>query len=159
MVEADVPAVYQLLTNHLKSIKVHIKFTKQEVAHFLLPRDKVIYSYVVESTKGITDFFSFYCLPSSILKHDDYDTLWVAYSYYNVSTTGRLMEGARDMLIMARENGFDVFNALDVMENKSFLEELKFGPGDGMLHYYLFNWRVKGIKPQDVGIVLVWMHT
>lgn len=90
MTESDVPAVYQLLTTYLKSIKVHIKFTREEIAHFLLPRDKVIYSYVVESTKGITDFFSFYCLPSSILKHEAYDTLWVAYSYYNVSTTGRL---------------------------------------------------------------------
>jgi len=36
----------------------------------LLPRDNVIYSYVVESPekKQITDFISFYRLPSSVLK-------------------------------------------------------------------------------------------
>ncbi len=36
----------------------------------LLPRDGVVYSYVVESSehKKITDIVSFYSLPSSILK-------------------------------------------------------------------------------------------
>ena len=59
-------------------------------------------------------------------------------------------------LIKAKEKGFDVFNALDIMENLSFLNELKFGIGDGYLHYYLFNWRMTGkIEAHDVGIILV----
>ena len=49
----------------------------------------------------------------------------------------------------------DVFNALDVMENKDVFEELKFGIGDGQLYFYLYNWRMKDVKPEDVGIVLV----
>ena len=36
------------------------------------------------------------------------------------------------------------------MENGSFLEELKFGMGDGNLHYYLYNWRCPDIKPSKV---------
>lgn len=32
-------------------------------------------------------------------------------------------------------------NALTLMDNPFFLEEQKFGPGDGQLHYYLFNYR------------------
>ncbi|KAI7985078.1 Glycylpeptide N-tetradecanoyltransferase 1 [Camellia lanceoleosa] len=47
-----------------------------------------------------------------------------------------------DALIVAKQNDYDVFNALDVMQNESFLKELKFGPGDGKLHYYLYNYRV-----------------
>ena len=72
-----------------------------------------------------------------------------------MSTTDRLKEGMRDMLIKAKELGFDVFNALDVMENKEHFDELKFGVGDGLLHYYLYNWRIKDIIPSDLGIVLV----
>ena len=34
----------------------------------------------------------------------------------------------------------DVFNALDVMDNGTFLKDLKFGNGDGNLQYYLYNW-------------------
>lgn len=59
------------------------------------------------------------------------------------------------MLKFAKEADFDVFNCLDVMENKKFLENLKFGIGDGLLHYYLFNWRIRDIGPEDLGIVLV----
>lgn len=151
------PQVTRLLNDYLANVKVHIKFTEGEVQHFLLPRDKVLYSYV-DCQAGddvVTDFFSFYCLPSSILQHSDYDTLWVAYSFYNVSTTGRLQEGVADMLKFAKEAQFDVFNCLDVMENSSFLENLKFGVGDGLLHYYLYNWRIRDIQPKDLGIVLV----
>ena len=59
------------------------------------------------------------------------------------------------MLKHAKEANFDVFNCLDVMENKQHFEELKFGIGDGLLHYYLYNWRVKEVGPEDLGIVLV----
>jgi glycylpeptide N-tetradecanoyltransferase len=119
-------------------------FTQEEVEYFLLPRDNVINSYVVEDSKTITDFFSFYTLPSSILKHETHKLLRVAYSYYNVSTTNRLRQGIEDMLVIARDLGYDVYNALDVMENTEFLELLKFGVGDGHLHYYIYNWRVGG---------------
>ena len=43
--------------------------------------------------------------------------------------------------------GFDVFNALDLMDNKEFLEKLKFGIGDGNLQYYLYNWRCPAMQP------------
>lgn len=50
----------------------------------------------------------------------------------------------------------DVFNALDIFHNPSFLKELKFGEGDGNLRYYLYNWRVvKDLQPSDVGLVLL----
>jgi len=38
---------------------------------------------------------------------------------------------------------FDVFNCLNLMENTSFIRELKFGAGDGSLHYYMFNYLLK----------------
>jgi len=59
-----------------------------------------------------------------------------------------------DALVTAKKNGFDVFNALDLMENKTFLESLKFGIGDGNLHYYIYNWRCPNMPSQHVGLVL-----
>lgn len=59
-------------------------------------------------------------------------------------------------LIKAKSMGFDVFNCLDIMENSTFLEDLKFGVGDGYLHYYLFNWNIKDrLNASDIGVVLV----
>lgn len=50
-----------------------------------------------------------------------------------------------DALILAKKYKFDVFNALSLMDNGLFLEEQKFGPGDGQLHYYLFNYKANPI--------------
>ena len=155
MKKADVPRVHEMLNEYLSKMKLHVEFSVEEIEYFLLPREGVIYSYVIEDAKTITDFFSFYSLPSSVLKHPEHKMLNVAYSYYNVSTTNRLREGMEDLLVIARDLGYDVFNALDLMENKQFLEQLKFGIGDGFLHYYLYNWRIKDYKPEDLGMVLV----
>jgi glycylpeptide N-tetradecanoyltransferase len=46
-----------------------------------------------------------------------------------------------DVLILAAKLGFDVFNALTLLDNSLFLEDLKFGAGDGHLNYYLYNYR------------------
>lgn len=48
------------------------------------------------------------------------------------------------VLIQSQAN-FDVFNALTLQDNPLFLDQLKFGAGDGQLHYYLFNYRAAPI--------------
>lgn len=93
MKKSDVPRVTEILNLYLSQWRTHIIFTQEEVEYLLLPRENVINSYVVEDSKTITDFFSFYSLPSSVLKHDTHSVLKVAYSFYNASTTNRLKEG------------------------------------------------------------------
>jgi glycylpeptide N-tetradecanoyltransferase len=152
----DVDGVHALLATYLQRFQLKIVFSKEEVAHWLLPRDKVIHSYVVCSSGDdttVTDFLSFYHLPSAILHHND--TLHAAYSYYNVATSLPLEDLMKDALILAKNMGSDVFNALNLMENQEFLEELKFGTGDGNLQYYIYNWSCKYMPPADIGIVLL----
>ncbi|SNX84374.1 probable Glycylpeptide N-tetradecanoyltransferase [Melanopsichium pennsylvanicum] len=50
------------------------------------------------------------------------------------------------LLIVARDHKFDVVNCVTVMDNALFLQEQKFGPGDGFLRFYLFNWRTKPVS-------------
>ncbi|KAK7840376.1 glycylpeptide n-tetradecanoyltransferase 1 [Quercus suber] len=151
----DVPAVTRLLRNYLSQFVVAPDFDEDDVEHWLLPSENVVDSYLVESpeTHEITDFCSFYTLPSSILGNQTYSTLKAAYSYYNVSTKTPLLQLMNDALIVAKQKDYDVFNALDVMQNESFLKELKFGPGDGQLHYYLYNYRIRcALKPSELGL-------
>ena len=35
---------------------------------------------------------------------------------------------------------FDVFNCLNIMQNRDFIQDLKFGIGDGILNYYMYNY-------------------
>ena len=157
MKKSDVKVVTQLLNAYLSKFEVHLHFSEGEVEHFLVPRKGVIDTWVVENpeTKEIKDFLSFYHLPSSILKHETHKTLNVAYCYYNVANTVPMDELLKNALILAKRADFDVFNALDILDNDGLLKDLKFGIGDGNLHYYFYNWRVPEIKPNQLGIVLV----
>jgi len=61
----------------------------------------------------------------------------------------------KEALILAKQKDVDVVNALDLMENQEFLKDLKFGPGDGTLHYYVYNWGCAEIESSKVGLVLL----
>ena len=61
-----------------------------------------------------------------------------------------------DALAAAKNSGHDVYNALDILENDTeMLKELRFGIGDGNLHYYLFNYLAPETTPSKVGLVLL----
>ena len=51
---------------------ISFKFNQDELAHQLMPVPGVVYTIVFEDleTKKLTDFISFYNLPSQILKQD-----------------------------------------------------------------------------------------
>ena len=89
-------------------------------------------------------------------KHEYFFSIKAAYSFYNVAKTQDWTDLMGDALILAKKLDFDVFNALDLMENTKFLEKLKFGIGDGNLQYYLYNWRCPTMQPKEVGLVLQW---
>ena len=157
----------ELLQGYLGKFQIHLCFeTVEEVRHWLLPRPGVVFAYVATDRDGrVTDLCSFYSLPSSVLNHPVYNDLQAAYSFYTVATSVPLATLMNDALILARDNRFDVFNALDLMEygqagtgadGTPLLKELKFGIGDGKLHYYLYNWRMaKKLEPEEVGLVML----
>jgi glycylpeptide N-tetradecanoyltransferase len=151
----DIPIVHAMLTEYLKKFDTHFEFSQDELIHFILPRDDVIEAWVIENNGEIQDFFSFYSLPSTILKHVEEKLLRVAYAYYTVAKTHSLQDVMKQALIIAKKKGYDVYNALDIMDNKQFLEEHNFGVGDGNLHYYFYNWRVPDIQADGVSMVLV----
>jgi glycylpeptide N-tetradecanoyltransferase len=105
--------------------------------------------------KVVTDFCSFYHLPSSVFGNPKHQKLNAVYSYYNAATTMPFVELMTDALILAKNAGADVFNALNLADNEPTFDILKFGQGDGHLQYYVYNWKCPTIEPSDVGLVLL----
>lgn len=93
MQKRDVGAVLDLLERYLKRFAMAPVFDREEVEHWLLHDDsaaeQVIWSYVVEdpSTHKITDFFSFYCLESSVIGNQKHDNVRAAYLFYYATET------------------------------------------------------------------------
>ncbi|KAL4754181.1 Glycylpeptide N-tetradecanoyltransferase [Aspergillus terricola var. indicus] len=158
----DVDAVHDLLERYLNLFELHQAFTREEIEHWLVyketpQKEQVVWSYVVEDpdTHKITDFFSFYNLESTVIQHPKHDCVRAAYLYYYATETAfsddqnalksRLQMLMNDALILAKKAQFDVFNALTSHHNPLFLEQLKFGAGDGQLHFYLYNYRTAPI--------------
>ncbi len=111
-------------------------------------------------THKITDYISFYNLESTVIGNPKHETIKAAYLYYYASEIGiatadkpidkpslktRLNSLVNDALILAKNYKFDVFNALSLLDNTMFLEQQKFGKGDGQLHYYLYNYNANPI--------------
>ncbi|KAM0717070.1 hypothetical protein Q7P37_006922 [Cladosporium fusiforme] len=165
----DVPAVKDLLVRYLNRFHLKQEFTDEEIEHLLCSAaaKDVVWCQVVEQDGKITDFISYYLLEtpanpnltnqSTVLKATSTETIRAAYLYYYASETAfipganpeaeqqklsaRLEELVHDALILAKKDGFHVFNALTLLDNPLFLREQKFEPGDGKLNFYLFNWR------------------
>lgn len=157
LTKGDCPSASKLLNNYLSKFKLRMVFSVEDFEHWFTPVKEVIETYVVVNpqTNEVTDLISFYSLPSSILKSPKHTKLNAAYSWYNVATTHPLTELMKDSLILAKKQGFDVFNCLAIHDNQSFLKELSFGAGDGNLQFYLYNWLAPPMEPHQVGLVLL----
>ncbi|RWS11094.1 glycylpeptide N-tetradecanoyltransferase 2-like protein, partial [Dinothrombium tinctorium] len=147
----DIRKVHKLLNEYLNKFDLAPVYSHEEVLHWFMPRQDVVDSYVVEQDHDVVGFTSFYTLPSTVMHHPNYKSIKAAYSFYNVpSAKVSLQDLMNDALIIAKNSGYDVFNALDLMDNKSVLENLKFGVGDGNLQYYLFNYKCPSLPPEKV---------
>eukprot|EP00461_Guttulinopsis_vulgaris_P002288 UN02289 len=93
-------------------------------------------------------------LPSTVFGCADHKELYVAYSFYNVATTITFNQLMYDALIHAKTMGADVYNMLDIMDNRQCFEPLQFTPGDGTLHYYVYNWKCPKFEGSKLGLVL-----
>ncbi|CCE63785.1 hypothetical protein TPHA_0F03040 [Tetrapisispora phaffii CBS 4417] len=190
----DIDETLSLFNRYQERFDLVQLFSKEEFKHWFLgstdskvsTESEVIYSYVVENENGkIVDFVSFYSLPFTILNNAVYKNLGIGYLFYYASDADftytdrlnpeaseklkkRLNSLVKDVLIIAKSNKMDVFNALTSQDNSLFLDDLKFGPGDGFLNFYLFNYRAFPVhggitetkkydveKRSDVGIVML----
>ncbi|KAL7028702.1 hypothetical protein ACKWTF_005961 [Chironomus riparius] len=155
MTEKDVPAAFKLLIDYLKNYQLVPDFMEDEFRHWFMPKKDIVECFIVENNGKITDMVSYYALPSTVMHHPVHRQIKAAYSFYNIATKTPLNDLMHDALVSAKNLQFDVFNALDLMENQKFLQELKFGIGDGNLQYYLYNWRCPQMKPENVGLILL----
>ena len=142
MTSRDVPKVTQILKEYFKDFKIAPVVNEAWVKHWLLPRDNVVYSYLNEETD---DFFSFYSIPYD--KVNSTDTVNQAYLFY---MTG---DNFNDAFLIAQNEGFDVFNTLDVVHSEELLKKHKFLKGSGYVNYHIFDWKFNcEINKADINI-------
>jgi glycylpeptide N-tetradecanoyltransferase len=58
-----------------------------------------------------------------------------------------------DAFLIAKNEGFDVFNTLDVAHDEELLKKHKFLKGTGYVNYHIFDWKLNcEINKADINI-------
>lgn len=148
--------MYTIFNKYMEKYNLHPLFTKEEFNHIFFENEFVV-CYVIENESGnVLDFISYYIMQSRVLKHNEkHKFINKAHLYYYTSLNNTPYLLIKDMLIVARNNGMDVFDATDIMENNNVLTELGFEHGTGVLNYYLYNWKIKPIKNLQCSLLLM----
>lgn len=103
----DVDAVLDLLKRYLATMDMAQEFTRDEVQHWLVNeepeiKNKVVYSYVVEHEGKVTDFFSFYSIPSTVIGNPVYQSINVAYLFYYASESAFSSENGAEKAVLKK---------------------------------------------------------
>lgn len=152
MEKKDIPETMKLLNKYLKKTRLAPNFSAETFAHQFLPRENVVYSYVVEQNDKITDFVSVYLIPTTVISSGV--ILNIAYVYYSAS--GRLTKLIEHLLPVLKELKIDCLNALNFGQHDKFIKKLNFQLGTGTLHYYLYNWNFsKKFSKSDISLTLL----
>lgn len=100
-------------------------YTRETFAHQFLSRANIVSSFVVEENGKITDFISFYIIPTTVISQKL--TLKIAYIYYCASN--RTTELVSDILPIVRDMGIDCFNVLNFGQFKDSIQVSDFVSG------------------------------
>jgi len=148
----DIPLAHNLLSNYVKRYKLYPVMSEELFKKTFYNNDYVYCYLCYDKDNVVVDMISYYVLP---YKHIESGKLIHAVTlYYYTNYSNNLHVWIKNLMIIARNNGNHVFNALNVMETNSVFDDLKFEEGTGILHYLIYKHDVTEIKSNEIGKLL-----
>ena len=148
---------YELFNKYMEKYNYHPIYNIDEFIHLFM-NNEFVSSYVLEDVNGnVLDFISYYTSKTRVLKNSDTDKngfLNIAYLFYYTCTHTSIYKLLNELIYVVHNNNIDIFTAFDIMENETVLTEMGFEEGSGILHYYLYNWKTKPIKNNQLAVIL-----
>ena len=163
MQKKDLSAVFKLHKQQQEKYQFTYKLTQDEILYFLLPREDIVWTYVIENfidgKQQITDFFSMQRL-TQLCTSDGckYDKMHSGSLFYYGLSMNKISDIIKHALWIAKEeldcDAFTVQEQLD--SDKETLLDIGFLHGDGGMNYYLVNHSLgnKSIHPNQTGCIL-----
>ena len=161
MEEKDLEQIYELILLRNKKYKIYETLNKEEIIHWLLPKNNIVYTYVLEDEEHkITDFCSFYSIQRTVLnnqnkKDSKYKKINFAYELINYNSSISMKELLRCAIILAKKNNFDAFYCVDYKENGENFKELLFMEKIGKMKYYFYNFVYPETNIDDVSLMFI----
>lgn len=130
---------------------VAIELSEDDLLSYLLPKPGIVHTYVDKQQDA---FVSFYMVPFKIVEMGA--TITVAHAYYiAVKDSKDVAVLMQDAMILAKQVGCHMFNALNVMDNSpSMLKGLGFAEGSDA-HFLMAHYDVnKSVRPSQLCCVM-----
>ena len=157
MTEKDIDQIFELIKKDRNKYKVYEVLSREEIKHLLLPRNNIIFSYVLENeNKIITDFFSFYGISRTLLnKNSKYKKINLAYSFINYNSSISTKELMKSAIILSKKNNFDAYFCIDYKDYSDNFKELLFMEKIGKLKYYFYNFVFPDTPINNISLIFV----
>ena len=147
----DLPKAFKFVNEYLSQFFIHPVFDDEETFEYVfMTRPRTITTYVVvdKETGDITDMFSF-MLSWIIFDQTSGDYYYEASMYYFFSTVTPQKQLVIDALVLAKNDGCDSFQAIDIPIDNSIFHELNFLPGNTM-YMSLYNYQCPELPTSEV---------
>ena len=145
----------EMLNKYNSQFKISILFEQEDFNYHFTFRPNIIESYVVENNNMVTDFISFFFIPSKIMNNRKYDEMKKAYVYYYFNTITPLEILMENGLYFMKKNNMDIVNCMNQYNNMNFINKLNFIEGNGKLNFYLYNYECQALNNNDIGIIMI----
>lgn len=145
----------KLLNKFLLNFKINLNISEKEFKYLFLPRENLIFSWILKNNGLITDFISFVNLSLIVNNNSKYSEIKEATLFYYFTNSITLTELMANSLYSLKKLNFDSVSCINQMNNNEFLEKLNFRLSNGNLNYYLYNWDCPKISIDNIGLVII----
>lgn len=155
MKEEHYNEVYKLLCKYQDKYNFYEKYSLEEFIHYF-KNSNIVSSYIILDNGEILDFFSYYNLPSYVIASEINNKLpkFINAVYMHTYTSLNVTQLTifKSAVLCAYEEGYDVFNCTDIMENIDILFDnfSKFCKGSGYLYYNFYNLTCPEVSPRQI---------
>jgi glycylpeptide N-tetradecanoyltransferase len=148
--------VYDLLSTYQDKYNYYQIYSFEEFQHFFSNSDIVSSFVILDDNGDILDFYSYYRLPYYVKESDSNKKIpkFINAVYMHMYTSLNVTQLTifKSAMLCAYEQGNDVFNSTDVMENGDILFDnfSKFCKGSGYLYYNFYNLACPDLSPKQI---------
>ncbi|CAL8109796.1 unnamed protein product [Orchesella dallaii] len=146
-----------LVSDYLQKFAIKQVFDVETFTKMFGNKSGVVRTYVREKDGVVTDLISYYVVYLKKLgttKSQIHNEIQCAHALVNVATSMSLIDLMKVAIVHAKDDGCDVYNLLNIMDNQGIVRDMDFVEGTGTLAYFLYNWRCPKMRPDQVGLVL-----